>query len=167
MKFDLRNPKPETDNEVYNVDQRKSETSGSWLQATKPEIRNPKPTAKVDFKRRNPKAETRDPKSETDSESGFQATKLETRNSKAETGSESWLQATNPNPETRNPKPVSSDENPKPETRNRNPKPETRNPKPETDLNPTFAEALRIGTPGVPLAVGFGPQLLEKYPRAC
>ena len=98
---------------MYNVDQRKSETSGSWLQATKPEIRNPKPTAKVDFKRRNPKAETRDPKSETDSESGFQATKLETRNSKAETGSESWLQATKPEP--RNPKPVSSDDNPKPD----------------------------------------------------
>ena len=143
---EVRPRKPETDNEVYNVDQRKSETSGSWLQATKPEIRNPKPTAKVDFKRRNPKAETRDPKSETDSESGFQATKLETRNSKAETGSESWLQATKPEPrnpkpetgykrrkpETRNPKPKPETRNPKPETRNPKPKPETRNPKPET-----------------------------------
>ena len=128
---EVRPRKPETDNEVYNVDQRKSETSGSWLQATKPEIRNPKPTAKVDFKRRNPKAETRDPKSETDSESGFQATKLETRNSKAETGSESWLQATKPEP--RNPKPETGYKRRKPETRNPKPKPETRNPKPKPE----------------------------------
>ena len=55
-----------------------------------------RPTAKVGFKRRNPKPETRNPKPETDSESWFQATKPETRN---------------PKPETRNPKPE-TDSNP-------------------------------------------------------
>ena len=76
--------KPETRNQLWRLNFPRAD-------------RNPKPTAKVGFNRRNPKPETRNRQRKLVSSD-------ETRNPKPETDSESWFQSTKP--ETRNPKPT-------------------------------------------------------------
>ena len=162
--FDQRNPKPETRNRllklVSNCETRnpKPETDSEDLTSPGPiETRNPKPETRnrlwrLTFPRtdRNPKPETRNP---ADSEDLTSPGPIETRNPKPETDSESGFQSTKP--ETRNPKPTAKvgfkRRNPKPETDSeswfQSTKPETRN-----RLESDFWVALRIGTPGFPVA---------------